>query len=350
MDKKLVVLCGFFGKGNAGDESFLHVLYNRLHEKFDLAIVLERGSIHPDCVSWHPYNKCELWAFDEVHRLYDDRVEAIHVGGGSLPFGFYGHYILSALDAGKKVLMSGIDGSPRTKAKDGNLKKFIFSQLDFISVRTKKSFKMMRAEEVKVLYGADLALGLKPDESFISNQEVDIAIVTRGFSEPTQYNIDNLMKLLGGLNKMNRSVTFLPFAPEDNNFLEFCGIPQQDIISSWHDPQNLINIFSNAKAVISIGRLHGLIFSLICQKPTFAIDPGIHVNGKHILNRKNAYFCKETGLEFFDSVDEFMELSKEDKEKILSENKSFSTDFFRRFEKMSDQLSHHFNMAQRAVI
>jgi polysaccharide pyruvyl transferase WcaK-like protein len=297
-------------------------------KQFEIVIVVEKGAAHKDYADWFPYNSCEIWSYDDVNKVYSDDVYAIHVGGGSLPFGYYGHFILSALDAGKKVLMSGIDAS--IKANGDGLRDSIYERVDFLSVRTKKSYKLLKKSGMNVHHGADLALGLIPSD--MKMPKLDVVITMRGFSEPNSDHIRSQRKLDQYFKAKGLKVTYLPFAPEDLDFLKFCSVSDDQILNFWHDPTIVLKAIKDSKFVISIGRLHTLVFAMHLNKPVIAIDPGIVSNGKKIVNRKNQYFCKEMGLEFFENVDGF--LGSENIDEIMNTGRSFTNDYLFRFKKM----------------
>ena len=162
--KPAVVLLGFFGRGNAGDEAFLHVQYELLKDKYHIVLPVEHRNATPDFQTWYPYHDCEIINYDNVPRIYGSDVVALHIGGGSLPFGFSGQFLLSAFDAKKRTLISGVDASVKPTLPRDNIRFDIYSRLDFFSVRTLKSVTNLRQSGVLVHHGADWALGLQAVE------------------------------------------------------------------------------------------------------------------------------------------------------------------------------------------
>src|SRR5689334_3281346 len=134
--KPTVVLLGFFGRGNAGDEAFLHVQYELLKDKYHIVLPIEQRNAVPDFHTWYPYHHCEIINYDDVPRIYGSDVVALHIGGGSLPFGFSGQFLLSAFDARKRTLITGVDASVKPGLSSDNIRSDIYGRLDFFSVRT----------------------------------------------------------------------------------------------------------------------------------------------------------------------------------------------------------------------
>jgi SAM-dependent methyltransferase len=330
-----VVLCGFWGRGNAGDEAFLHVQHSLLSPHFNIAIAVEQSGAHRNFRKWYPYSNTEVWNFDEVNRIYDEDVLGINIGGGSLPFASHGHFLLSAIDAGKKAIVTGVDASIRSDAPEDNIRADIYNRLSYFSVRHKRSLKLLRAADVKVQHGADWALGLKSDNSV--SKDLDVVITFRGFSEPNPDHRNRVRALHRHLKAQGRRVTFLPFAPEDSLYLKYCGIFGPSVINVWHDPRKALAVIEKSQVTISVGRLHTLIFALIANKPCFAIDPGIMSGGKHIQNRKNKYFCGEMGLDFYDSIDEFIN-AKVDLGPDRYPPRGFPEDYQKRYNNMAEHV------------
>jgi hypothetical protein len=333
--RRKIVLCGFFGRGNAGDEAFLHVQHALLSPHFDIAIAVEQAGAHRRFRKWYPYSNTEVWNFDEVNRVYDRDVLGINIGGGSLPFASHGHFLLSALDAGKKTLITGVDSSARADADATDIRPDIYSRLSYFSVRNKKSLKLLRAADIKVEHGADWALGLQSDGSV--SKQLDIVITLRGFSKPTLQHGSKVRALHKFFKSKGRRVTWVPFAPEDSLYLKFCGIFGPSVLHLWHDPRKALAAIERSNLTISVGRLHTLIFSLIANRPCFAIDPGIIADGKHIVNRKNQYFCAEMGLEFFDSIDAFIDADV-DLGTSRFEERGFPQDYLTRYKSMAEDV------------
>lgn len=334
--RRKFVLCGFFGRGNAGDEAFLHVQHALLSPHFEMAIVVEKSGAHRDFASWYPYKDCEVWSFDEVDRLYDSAVYGLNIGGGSLPFAYHGQYLLSALDSGKKTLMTGIDASIRPDTPGEAIRRAVYDQVDYFSVRTEKSYQVLRKAGIEVSHGADWALGLEPTKTGF--EPVDIVVTLRGFSQPDNTHIEARKALEQHLSRQGRKVTYLPFAPEDRDFLAFCGVPERQTLNMWHDPGRTLEVIEKSQLVISIGRLHTLIFSLTRNVPCFAIDPGIVHDGRKIANRKNQYFCKENNLRFFDSIQDFID-SNVDLGPETFPPRNFTPDYHERYAKMTSDIA-----------
>ena len=303
--EKSVVLLGFFGRGNAGDEAFLHVQYELLKDQYNVIVPIEHKNAHPDFHKWYPYTECEIINYDDIPRLYGQDVVGMHIGGGSLAFGFSGQFLLTAMDARKKTLISGIDASLKPRLPADHIRFAIYDRLDFLSVRTVKSIDNLRKNNIPVHHGADWALGLGVIEP-PKDKRGGALVTIRAFGEPPgDEHRRDMLALHKYLERQGHKVRYLPFAPEDRNFLNhFPHIRPSMIENIWWDPRQVKGLIKEADFVVSVGRLHTLILSMTAHTPTFAIDPKIMSDGRHILNRKNVFFTEEVGLPFYYSVDE----------------------------------------------
>lgn len=342
-----IVLCGFFGRGNAGDEAFLHTQYELLKDEFDIVIAVEDGGgLHPDFMSWDPYRTSEVWSHSEFARVFGSSdIVGVNVGGGSLPFGYGAPFMLSAIDAGKCATLTGVDLAINTKRKGGgDFRRGFFDFLDLVAVRFKSHYANLKRNGVPVLRGADWAVGLKPRDSF---QNIDVLITIRGFGGATQSHLDTYRGIAWFYEQQGRNVKYLPFALEDEVVLDQMEIPADRRESHWHDPRTVLSVVAGANLVVSVGRLHALIFAMNQGVPTFAVDPGIIQDGKHVINNKNRHFCKEFGLTFFETTQGFL-----DTPPVFEDGRDygFSESYRKQYDRMADRIYGTFAKASTEVV
>jgi hypothetical protein len=333
--KPAVVLLGFYGRGNAGDEAFLHVQYELLKDKYHIILPIEHRNAVPDFHTWYPYHDCEIINYDDVPRVYGSDVVALHIGGGSLPFGFSGQFLLSAFDARKRTLITGVDASVKPNVSRDNIRFDIYKRLDFFSVRTVRSVTNLRQSGVLVHHGADWALGLQAVEP-PPERRGGALVTVRDFGQPGQEHIDAVAQLHEYLERQGHQVRYLPFAPDDRRVLDqFPTANAANIENCWHDPRQVKGHIKSADVVVSVGRLHTLIMSMTAEVATVAIDPKIMVNGRHITNRKNLFFCEEVGLPFFHSVGEMIAAYGDTFNQRLAA-KNFAPDYYERYRSQTE--------------
>lgn len=153
-----IVLSGFFGRGNVGDEAMLQVQYERLSPHFDLTISVEERGAYDGFWNWYPYNQCPIIHQANTDALRADEVLGLHVGGGELRLGFNGGQLLAARAAGKTVCMSGIEGGETfTEAARHNprLLHSLLSDMALIAARSEDSHHFFATWSEAAVRGAD---------------------------------------------------------------------------------------------------------------------------------------------------------------------------------------------------
>jgi hypothetical protein len=323
------VLCGFFGRGNAGDEAFLHAQHKFLRKEFDIIVALDRNAVRQDCVEWEPYRSCERWSYDEFGRVFDEPLlHGVHIGGGSLPFGFAGQFVLTALDAGKAIVLSGVDATLRTRSPGYELRRIVYSQMNLVAVRNEHHFKALRKLSTGML-GADWALGLEVEPT---GEPIDVAMTIRESGELTEEQLEAYRRVIKYLEGHGRRVTFVPFAPEDDALLDRMMVSQKRREVHWHDPRTVQGRIAMANLVFSLGRLHTLIMAVHAGKAAVSIDPGVIRGGQLKKNHKNRLAAETFGLKHYDSSDAFV---NEAPNLNAIEAHGIPEDYQKRFERMT---------------
>ncbi|MFL5255844.1 MAG: hypothetical protein ACJ8AI_23690 [Rhodopila sp.] len=164
-----LVLVGFLGRGNTGDEAMLQVLFEAFSPRFDIAISLDKHGAHERTKGWYPYTQARIF-----HQNDCNVTERVHqpvgvlVGGGSLSLGFAAGIVLVGRSRRVPAALAGVDiwqpdadpHSPQRAALTTWLGLF-----DDVIPRTRRSLTGLRALGLDPLYGADWALRLPMDEA-----------------------------------------------------------------------------------------------------------------------------------------------------------------------------------------
>lgn len=308
--EKTIVLSGFFGRGNCGDEAILTSLYKLLSESFNIIISIDFYGVYPGFEFWYPYNRCKI-----VHQLdltvFDDpKVVALHIGGGGLPLGFGAAQAIEAVSKGKAVFLSGVDFKPAPVENLNFVTEKYYSLFSRIWIRTNTTGLETSFPPKEILAGADWAAGLfTPRElSYIAKDDVKLilreappGLIDRNYD----YSIERLVNAL----KANfKKVTLLPFCPEDErmcSLLPSCrGL---EVRSCWRNPEAMHREILTSSIVVTVGRLHPLIFSANMGRAAVYIEPPIASAGSAPAGGKAKNFCDELGWPYYISVDESIE-------------------------------------------
>jgi hypothetical protein len=305
--KPKVVLSGFFGRGNAGDEALLQSQYELLSPDYDIVVSVDERGARDGFWNWYPYDRCQIVHQGNLAIMYEPEVAAIHVGGGGLPYGFNAAQVVAARCAGKVAMMTGVDAGTFDSAGSAAQQQALCSYLslfDLIYARTEPTLEVLRKFAPHTQLGADWALSLQTDDALDCRPGNDVVVVLREFPDEAINGdyLSDVRALLREFERQGEHVTLLPFCPEDERFLERVDstwtLPRE---VHWWNPRRVKQIISRAKLVVSVGRLHPLIFAASVGTPCMFADlKGNAWCRSGILKCEEA--CREHGWPYFDNV------------------------------------------------
>lgn len=273
--KPQVVLSGFFGRGNCGDEAILQAQYERLSHAYDVVISVDERGARDGFWDRHPYDRCRIVHQGNLAVLAESGVVGIHVGGGGLPHGFNAAQVVHARSLGKPAFLTGVDARPVASAAAATALKHYLGLFDFVSVRSASARQTMAAFAPACHHGADWALGLPPEEPaqgsrggvVVTIREFPVDLVSRRY-------LGDVADLLRVLEDGFGRVTLLPFCPEDERFLEHLPLagrlPREEL---WWNPRGMQRLIADADLVVSLGRLHPLVFAANVGTPALFAEP-----------------------------------------------------------------------------
>lgn len=273
--KPEIVLSGFFGRGNCGDEAILQAQYERLAHAYDVVISVDERGARDGFWDWHPYNRCRIVHQGNLAVLGESRVIGIHVGGGGLPHGFNAAQVVHARSLGKPAFLTGVDARPAASAAAAMALKHYLELFDFVSVRSASAWQTMTAFAPACHQGADWALALSPEQS-AKETRGGVMVTIREFPVElvSQHYLGDIADLLGVLEDDFGQVTLLPFCPEDERFLEH--LPMAERLPreiQWWNPRRMLRLIADSELVVSLGRLHPLVFAANVGTPAVFAEP-----------------------------------------------------------------------------
>jgi hypothetical protein len=302
-----LVLSGFFGRGNVGDEAILQVQYERLSPHFDITISVEERGAHEGFWNWYPYNQCPIIHHANTDAFRSEDVVGLHVGGGELRFGFNGGQILAALAAGKTVCMSGIEGGDtfhEAARNNPRLLRGVLAEVALIAARSEESHRFFAEWSERASRGADWACKLECDQSPDAKSGLTLVVLREFPPEHIRpaYR-ESVARLIRCLQGAGHEVALFPFCPEDERFQEHLeatwGTPCE---RHWWNPRRIKQMIRQARMVVSVGRLHPLIFAASVGTPCvfadLATDVGTWRDGRI---GKARMLCSEFGLAYLPS-------------------------------------------------
>lgn len=336
-DKPTVILSGFFGRGNAGDEAILQVQYEKLSPHFNIAISTDERGAHDGFWNWYPYNQCQLIHQAEIAIFGREDVVGLHIGGGDLPLGFNGGQMIAALSHGKKVIVSGVDCKWVSPDGHGGSSKLVKNFLDLAptAFRSKGQFEQAHGLSDNATWGADWALDLETDCDPDSPR--DLVLLTLEEFPIERIDHDTLVatrNLVSALQDRNWEVALMPFCPEDERFMGHLaptfGLRRE---VHWWNPRRLKQLIKQAKLVVSVGRFHPLVFGASTETPCLYAEWGTN-KGKRI--DKALALCEEVNFRYFPRIGELNDFLLRGEQ--IPVPRMFSSDYHNRFKKMVNQV------------
>jgi polysaccharide pyruvyl transferase CsaB len=315
-----ILISGYYGFGNIGDEAILDTMLRRIR------IAVPDAQI--TVLSASPERTRELYNVKTVARAHPLkllsavwRCDTLISGGGSLIQDVTGKlsilYYLAIIEVaswfGKRIMIYSQGIGPIIKPLNRKLTCHVLNHVDVITVREENSKNdlmdmgvrperlYVTADPVIDMQIADQSLGLHVmKESGIDLEKhcrrVAFALRSKDFKSEAAYA--SLVRVVENLLALEREVVFLPFHyTEDLHIMERL---RQDFGSrihtliARHNMYEMLSLISQMDLLVGV-RLHALIFSAVARTPIVALsyDPKID------------YFMNAIQQQTFCSVDNF---------------------------------------------
>ncbi len=321
--KKIVIL-GYYGFGNTGDEAILDGIIQLFRDNFSNVEILILTK-EPDQTSKRLNVNCHYHAFGLTNYLSNPYLRTralLHVlssdlliigGGGlyhdywnTLPFGLI-ELLLRKLIL-KPTIIYSVGVGPYNHNISCYMASLFFKCVNRICVRDKESYALLASMGLKnVNIGPDPAtylrkatnVDVKSLEIFrkINLGKFFVISLRNWYNSEMEYCLADLLNNL--IKETNLDVLFIPFYEDDlkaiNAISRRLDIPDNyAILNGTYSPEELISIMSYSSFTIGM-RLHSLILSFCAGVPFFGIsyDPKVRS------------FCKEI---YGDQTENYIEL------------------------------------------
>ncbi|MBD2692738.1 polysaccharide pyruvyl transferase CsaB [Anabaena catenula] len=287
MGKMRVLLSGYYGKGNGGDEALLATLLQMLPP-----------DVTPVVLSGNPEETHQRYGVECYNRMAFLQVikalrscDAFIWGGGSLiqdvtsvisPF-YYGGLMALAQVMGLKTVAWGQGIGPLLRPQTRFLAKRNFAGCMKVSVRDRSSSSLLSDWSIPHILAPDpvWALESKPVPELADLPKPRIAVTLRNHPQLTETRLANLTQALVKLQKSTQAfILLLPFQKsEDLGIAEKIQPQLQDVskIICLEDPQLLKGVFCGVEMSIGM-RLHSLIMAASESSRCFALSYDPKVN------------------------------------------------------------------------
>lgn len=283
-----ILISGYYGFSNTGDEAILKVItsYLKDNEITVLSSNPEKTKKNYQVNSIHRYNLFEI--FKELKNS-----QILLSGGGGLiqdrtslkSLIYYLTIIYLAKMLRLKIIIFSQSMGPLTKKIGKFLTRKILNKVDIITVRDKNSLDILgelKIEKPEIFLTADVGLLLKEadedviEEIFIkeniNSKNPLLGIVIRPWEDLQLNEIINFIEIFKK-EYNNWDIVLIPFQySEDYPLLRKIKekIPSVKIINNEYLPEEILGIIKNMNFIIGM-RLHSLIFSSLMNVPHLGI-------------------------------------------------------------------------------
>jgi hypothetical protein len=309
-NRSLVLVCGYYGEHNLGDDALLQVLLAQLPP-----------NVTPLVTAWDQPQVRRVFGVETTDRRSLVGVlealghsGALVLGGGSLlqdstsfrSLLYYGALIVVARCQGKPVILWGQGLGPLRLKRSRLLARWLLSLATAISWRDPASTQQSRHWGLRCLEGSDPVWGLQPQPWHGAGGPIVVC-----WRPVSQLDRQGWRPYLDALDRLaaqsGRPVHWLPFHQEQDRQL-LAWLEQEALLPerlrqvsqlvTVDDPQEAMAHFQAAGLVIAM-RLHGLILAALAGSPCAALsyDPKVAEAGRGI-----GCPCQELGRPVSDTL------------------------------------------------
>ncbi|NJO79612.1 MAG: polysaccharide pyruvyl transferase CsaB [Cyanobacteria bacterium RM1_2_2] len=280
------VLCGYYGKGNGGDEALLATLLQMLPSHVRPLVLSGNPAETERC---YGVEACDRMAILPILRSLKQS-DAFIWGGGSLmqdatspvnPL-YYGGLMTLAQQQGLRTIAWAQGIGPLKQSWARWFTRQVFANCSAVSVRDVGSAKQLTAWGIPFTLAPDPVWALQgsPLPGLWELPAPRIAVALRSHPHLTAERLQNLTAALVSFQKATQAyILLLPFQPmQDLAIAETvqAALPNVSRILTLSDPQQLKGVFHGVEMTIAM-RLHALIMAAAAECRCFALsyDPKV---------------------------------------------------------------------------
>ena len=283
-----VLISGYYGYKNTGDDSLLKAIVQNLKE--------QKPDVSVTVLSKKPAETAEQYGVTSIHRYNILRIiflmkktRLLISGGGSLlqdvtstqSYKYYSYIIKTAMRCGAKVMIYANGIGPLNSEKNRLDCKKMLSKVDKITLRDEQSLQELRnmGIENEAIVSADPAFSLKSSYAGdVGDQPYFVVSVRHWKRLPDDFS-DKLAKVCNNIKeKHNISPVFVPMQSwmDDEICNEISKKCSGIVCEPFKEVETLIGYIKNSEFVLGM-RLHTLIYALSVNVPVVALsyDPKV---------------------------------------------------------------------------
>lgn len=285
-----IVVAGYYGFGNAGDELILKSILLNLKRIFPSVQPVVLSKAPEKTVADHQVNAVNRWSPVAVIKTISQCDLFIFGGGGLLQdatgspgLWYYLLLIWIAVLLGKKIFVCALGVGPVKSGLNRSLIRWTLNRAGWITVRDQASLdelkKMNVDQEIRVTADPVLDLVFDPKKEKKVGEKIKIGLIVRTAPDYFQIVKELARAAQSVLGESESEIVILPFhdALDRKTAEALLGeLNGSAAIAKWTDLDHLIALFSEFDLVISM-RFHAALLSALMGIPAIsvAVDPKI---------------------------------------------------------------------------
>ena len=309
MEKYKIVISGYYGFNNAGDEAMLLAILQALRKTFhapDITVISGNPSATSETFGVETVPRFGIWPI--LKALF--RSDFLISGGGSLlqdvtswkSMVYYLTIIIVGVLFRKRVYLYSQGIGPVRYRVIRIILKHVLNHVDAITVRDteSKGFLQRLGVHRKIYTTADAVLSLEPADMSLGKKILErngidgsrklVGIAIRNWKDTPRWMSELKKCVVRLVSDKNCDVVFIPMQfPEDAKAAEEMGnLNHVHILKEGYTIEELMSLMGNMDVVIGM-RLHAMIFSALMHVPFLGIsyDPKID-NFLALIHRKSS--------------------------------------------------------------
>lgn len=280
------VLCGYYGKGNGGDEALLAALLQMLPESVRPVVLSGNPQETRSRYGVEAYDRFSGWAILSALRSSD----ALILGGGSLlqdstslsSLLYYAGLTAVAQRLGLKTIAWAQGIGPLNRSLSQWIATQIFRGCTAVSVRDGASARWLSQRNIPCIVAPDPVWAMRsiPLDDPVDLPHPRIAVCLRPHPLLTTARLQVLTEALGQIQQhLNGGILLLPFHRQDDRpIAEYLlgHLPGATQLLELEHPQQLQSVFQSIDLTLSM-RLHGLILAAAAGSRCYGLsyDPKV---------------------------------------------------------------------------
>ena len=287
MKKNKVIISGYYGFNNIGDEAILHSILTIIKNEHKDLIPVVLSNNPSETTRAHNVLSINRYSIKDIFRYLCESVLFISVGGGLLhdingpkTVIYYCSLIILSKLFRVPVMIFAQGIGPLNMDLSKKIVKFTLNKCDMICLRDEVSVRLIESlihEKNNINLTGDPVFLLNNSTPAVSgkgmNKKIAVSLREWKFDDSSLKNIADFLDIL--YKDHGYSIYFIPFQMDKD--LQICNYVKKllkspsEIFDCKNNVINMLEFFKSADIILAM-RLHALIFAAITEKPFIGIS------------------------------------------------------------------------------